>query len=203
MLGLAVLFGLGLWLILTIVAMFIGWCLGGKILPLKIFLAIFGFVLVMGQYLVKWRLEYLRIAQEAKYLCTTEANTIVYVNPKEWRKTNSLKIPYLNRMAEDEIIFRNVIYKKSREYPHYLAVYSADRLPMGVNNDFLKGYYLLIDEEKKQVLIEYTDIMFPFDPLSGKQQGKVWFSKIRDCWEDEFSEFNKQILLYTIQESNL
>lgn len=80
MLGLAILFGLFVWLIITIFATIIGYETGKKTG------AFFGFMLTMGGWIVYWILEYHYIQYKVNHLCKTEGGVTVYVTPEEWRK---------------------------------------------------------------------------------------------------------------------
>lgn len=85
MLGLAVLFGLGLWVLVTIVAMVIGAKFGRKPAT-KLLGAFLGFMLTMGGFIVYWTVEYYQIQRTVTHLCETEGGITVYVTPEEWRK---------------------------------------------------------------------------------------------------------------------
>ncbi len=88
MLGLAVLFFLGVWVVITIVAMVIGWKFAKKHWGTGAgFIGLFlGFMLTMGGFIVYWIIEYHQIQRTVTKLCETEGGIKVYVTPEEWRK---------------------------------------------------------------------------------------------------------------------
>ena len=80
MLGLAILFGLLVWIVVTLIAMRIGY----KIAKKKGLFA--GFMLTMGGWIVYWAIEFAYIQAKVSYLCEKEAGITVYVTPEQWRK---------------------------------------------------------------------------------------------------------------------
>lgn len=85
MLGLVILFGLGVWVILTIIAIVIGVKLG-KRLPIKrgrLLGGFLGFMLLMGGFIVYWIGEYIYIQVKVIQLCKSEGVSKVYVTPEE------------------------------------------------------------------------------------------------------------------------
>ncbi|QMT33951.1 hypothetical protein LNQ82_05630 [Conchiformibius steedae DSM 2580] len=80
MLGLAILFGLLVWIVVTLIAMTIGY----KIAKKKGLFA--GFMLTMGGWIVYWAIEFAYIQAKVSYLCKKEAGITVYITPEQWRK---------------------------------------------------------------------------------------------------------------------
>ncbi len=80
MFAIAVLFGLAVWVFITIIAILIG----AKTAGVKGAFA--GFMLTMGGFIVYWIVEYIYIQYTVTRLCETEGGITVYVTPEEWRK---------------------------------------------------------------------------------------------------------------------
>ena len=91
MLGLLVLFILGLWLLLTLLAMVFGykagkWLTGRRWAGLLGMFA--GFMLLMGGQVTHWVMEYREAKAYAASVCGL-AGYKIYVPPEEWKKTVS------------------------------------------------------------------------------------------------------------------
>ena len=85
MLGLAILFGLGIWLLLTLLAMMLGYKLGKRLTGKKWgrLLGMFaGFMLLMGGWIVYWIIEYQQTKAYAASVCGL-AGYQIYVQPEE------------------------------------------------------------------------------------------------------------------------
>ena len=91
MLGLLVLFILGLWLLLTLLAMVLGYKLGRRLTKKKwgrLFGMFTGFMLLMGGWITHWVVEYWQTKAYAASVCGL-AGYKIYVPPEEWKKTVS------------------------------------------------------------------------------------------------------------------
>jgi len=84
MLGFAIFLFLGVWLIITLLCMFLGWFLGRR-LPFsrgKWFGLFLGFMLPTGYYLVSWTAEYFMMQARVSELCKTQGGTKSYISPE-------------------------------------------------------------------------------------------------------------------------
>ena len=91
MLGLAILFGLCIWLLLTLLAMVLGYKLGRRLTKKKwgrLFGMFTGFMLLMGGWITHWVVEYWQTKAYAASVCGL-AGYKIYVPPEEWKKTVS------------------------------------------------------------------------------------------------------------------
>ena len=85
MLGLAVLFGLAVWVGFTFLIARCGYLIGKKFHYARTG-AFLGFMLIMGGWFVYWAIEFAYLQVKVTNLCEKEAGVTVYITPEEWRK---------------------------------------------------------------------------------------------------------------------
>lgn len=89
MFGLVVLFSLGLWIVLTVLAVKFGRKIFIRMLPQYGWAgkagAFAGFMLLMGGWIVKWKIENWQAIHYAQEACK-QTGVWVYVKPEEWKR---------------------------------------------------------------------------------------------------------------------
>ena len=190
MLGLAILFGLGIWLLLTLLAMMLGYKLGKRLTGKKWgrLLGMFaGFMLLMGGWIVYWIIEYQQTKAYAASVCGL-AGYQIYVQPEEWKKTVSseewngfkrYKVDHrLNGTSPLVITFEKNEYELSTKYNDRIVSYQRTSG---------EGYtsiseYLIYDSKRKEVLLKhtnvYTETSHGWNSLS---ELKFWINGIPNC----------------------
>lgn len=174
MLGLAILFGLAVWLIITIFATIIGYETGKKTG------AFIGFMLTMGGWIFYWILEYHYIQYKVNHLCKTEGGVTVYVTPEEYKvrlKSNNFdglpKIEYFG----DSVLFDGFEYISSKNNDRLVNFYSY------VNYDEFYIFRTIFFDKKTNIVLLSNNGVSVFTPsfandLSGL---KFWRGLIKDC----------------------
>lgn len=204
MLGLAILFGLFVWLIMTIFATIIGYETGKK------FGAFIGFMLTMGGWIVYWILEYHYIQHKVNHLCKTEGGVTVYITPEEWRKMigeeewRNLK-PLTNEEINERyqkntgkiLFFEGVKYRltfgqmgngniENNRLTYYDYSDSTDNIP--------RVSSILVDESSQKILVKRTYFSHT------KTRGYSFFAQIRDCSDSVSANFHTTAVKYSYQE---
>lgn len=174
MLGLAILFGLFVWLIITVFAIIIGYETGKK------FGAFIGFMLTMGGWIVYWIAEYHYIQYKVNHLCKTEGGVTVYVTPEEWRKMIGEEEwqksvytgnPDENYPKDDVINFGGREYRViSQINQRVLRYYSRDAGRYAIKNVYIEDF-LFYDMKLSKVL--YHQRVFSPD-ISDELNLKFW-----------------------------
>lgn len=164
MLGLAILFGLFVWLIITVFAIIIGYETGKKTG------AFCGFMLTMGGFIVYWIVEFIYIQAKVNHLCKTEGGVTVYITPEEWRKMIGeeewQKSVYTGN-PDENYPKDNVINFGGREYrvsyqinQRVLRYYSRDAGRYAIKNVYIEDF-LFYDMKLSKVL--YRQRVFTSD----------------------------------------
>ncbi len=202
MLGLSVLFFLGVWIVITLVAMVIGWKFAKKHWGIKAgFIGLFsGFMLTMGGFIVYWTIEYIQIQRTVAHLCETEGGIKVYVTPEEWRKQigeeewNTLtpytkeKISYSTEIGK-KIILDNIKFEYSKGNTHLnggilendkVALYITYTAPKPIYGS--KSISLLVEKNTHKVLLKDISFYYGTGPIANDLSGlKFWLNNIKDC----------------------
>lgn len=194
MFGLAILFGLAVWCIVTLIAMRIGYKIGKQINRPKTGM-VAGFMLTMGGWFMYWAIEFAYIQAKVRYLCEKEAGIKVYVTPEEYAKRLKFKsfndLPKI-RYKNNDIIFDGLIYR--------YRVSDNDRLGIIHSDEYLKYFSIsrraFIDKKTQVVLLKENSV-FVFEPsISNDISGlKFWNSTIRDCEFDEQVQFVNNLFI--------
>lgn len=133
MLGLAVLFFLGLWVLITLCATRAGWKLGKK-WGLAWLGALLAFMPLMGGWIIWWGIEYALNLKYAKEFCA-ETGIEIYVTPEEWKA-----------MVGGEEAWKQMPYeydgrpKASTEIPEILEHKGRKYKLFGKDNDRIYSY---------------------------------------------------------------
>ncbi len=186
MLGLSVLFFLGLWITLTIVAMVIGSKFGRK--PATKFLGAFlGFMLTMGGFIVHWAIEYYQIQSTVTELCETEGGIKVYVSPEEWRKQIGEEewngLAYLDERVKDTekpyfFIFKGKKYKAGFKTNHRIWSFS---IYDSIHDEIRIVDRIYVDTKSKKVLFQKTLFSTGAGAWLAGGSYKQWLNNIKDC----------------------
>ena len=188
--GLVWLIGLGIWVLLTPLAMTLGYKavtgLGGnRAFGLLSMFAVF--MLMIGGWIVYWIIEYQQAKAYAASVCGL-AGYQIYVQPEEWKKTVSseewngfkrYKVDHrLNGTSPLVITFEKNEYELSTKYNDRIVSYQRTSG---------EGYtsiseYLIYDSKRKEVLLKhtnvYTETSHGWNSLS---ELKFWINGIPNC----------------------
>ncbi len=191
MFGLAVLFGLGVWVLITLIAILIG----AKIAGVKG--AFFGFMLTMGGFIVYWIVEYIYIQHTVTKLCETEGGITVYVTPEEWRKQigeeewENLHEDWKNIDSSLHIDFQGRKYYGFTQINERISSYKyQDKQKNSISN--LDLIYL---DTKTQTPILRQHSFKVGTGLNSFSGLKFWLNNIDDCYVDKWS--SKDRFLHT------
>ena len=198
MLGLAILAGLALWCILTLLAMIIGFKVFRYIKKswLSGLLGAFtGFMLLMGGWFVYWYWEYHYLQKTVTKLCQEEGGLTVYVTPEEWRK--QIGEEEWNNLPEDwKHISHNLQFKFKGKVYH-----SHDQLNKRVisflandeRKDIIRDYdEIFVDKKSNQVLYRIHIFSVGAPAIAISLLGlKFWLNYINDCSVDKISYENR------------
>ena len=192
MLGLLVLFILGLWLLLTLLAMVFGykagkWLTGRRWAGLLGMFA--GFMLLMGGQVTHWVMEYREAKAYAASVCGL-AGYKIYVPPEEWKKTvseeewkqmaefKSWLVRPSQRNGPKTLVFEGEEYKIDSQIDNRLTSYERT---------IRKGYTmvwedLIYDVKRKEVLFKaihtHTGTGSGWESL---EELKFWIDSIPNC----------------------
>ena len=209
MLGLAILFGLGIWLLLTLLAMMLGYKLGKRLTGKKWgrLLGMFaGFMLLMGGWIVYWIIEYQQTKAYAASVCGL-AGYQIYVQPEEWKKTVSDE--EWKQMAE----FKPWLVRRSQRNGPKTLMFEGKEYKISLQeNQRLSGYIrisrkrytmiyetLMYDVPRKEVLFKTTDVNTGIGGSSGDVSPsdlKSWLNDIPDC--ESQKSFGQILNLYLV-----
>ncbi len=212
MLGLSVLFFLGIWIIITIVAMVIGSKFGRK--PATKFLGAFlGFMLTMGGFIVHWTIEYYKIQSTVTKLCETEGGIKIYITPEEWRKRigeNEWKklIPLTDFQIRNIQPPKKNIYFKGKEYKYTKGIYRAGNLEnvriklfnsydSSISNTIINRS-IVVDIETNKILIYANYINTGAGTISNSLSGlKFWMSNLPKCPKNYYRNYYDLVKQYS------
>ena len=192
MLGLAILFGLCIWLLLTLLAMVLGYKLGRRLTKKKwgrLFGMFTGFMLLMGGWITHWVVEYWQTKAYAASVCGL-AGYKIYVPPEEWKKTvseeewkqmaefKSWLVRPSQRNGPKTLVFEGEEYKIDSQIDNRLTSYERT---------IRKGYTmvwedLIYDVKRKEVLFKaihtHTGTGSGWESL---EELKFWIDSIPNC----------------------
>ena len=192
MLGLAILFGLCIWLLLTLLAMVLGYKLGRRLTKKKwgrLFGMFTGFMLLMGGWITHWVVEYWQTKAYAASVCGL-AGYKIYVPPEEWKKTvseeewkqmaefKSWLVRPSQRNGPKTLVFEGEEYKIDSQIDNRLTSYERT---------IRKGYTmvwedLIYDVKRKEILFKaihtHTGTGSGWESL---EELKFWIDSIPNC----------------------
>ncbi len=206
MLGLAVLFFLGLWIIITIAAMVIGSKFGRKPAT-KLLGAFLGFMLTMGGFIVYWTIEYYQIKNYVTNLCESEGGVKVYVTPEEFKerlRTNNWQglpkytvLPKGDEKNNEYIIFEGKEFKgfePNATIPE-ITIYRHMVRKRQLFTIYREKIYVF--NQPKVILTKYTSVFTSVPAVANNLAGlKFWINDIRDCDTDYHSVNDNKFSLY-------
>ena len=196
MLGLAILAGLALWCILTLLAMIIGFKVFRYIKKswLSGLLGVLtGFMLLMGGWFVYWYWEYHYLQKTVTKLCQEEGGLTVYVTPEEWRKQigeeewknlgtyeNYRKLNINSIVKERYIIINGQRYLSLNKINRRIIRYANWQK---INEFIDKQQDLLIDEQLNRILTKSTYFMIGSGKWLAGGSYKIWLNHLNGCKE--------------------
>ena len=202
MLGLAILFGLFVWIVITLMATMIGYKIGKKAHYPKMG-ALTGFMLIMDGWIVYWIIEFAYIQAKVSYLCKKEAGITVYVTPEQWRK----------QIGEEEWAHLfEFDYIKKQSYPSRDIIYEQKKyVPTASFNDRLIKYNqhqnisefigrmeaVVIDRKDKKAILHYTYFSAGAGHWITGGSPKFWLNNIQSCKNKIYQQFSNQIKFYS------
>lgn len=202
MLGLAILFGLAIWCVITLIAMIIGYIIGKKICYPKMGV-LTGFMLTMGGWIIYWWMEFMYIQAKVTKLCEKEAGVTVYVTPEEWRKqigeAEWKKIKELNNKEKQNYPQETITINKI-EYAPTIMINSHLIKFMTVQeiSEFIsKHNFFILDYKNKNILLEYTYFSAGSGSWLAGGSPKVWLNGIRSCDDYINQQFDGKIKFYS------
>ncbi|UOP04159.1 hypothetical protein [Conchiformibius kuhniae] len=199
MLGLAILFGLAVWCVVTLIATLIGYTIGKKKGMVT------GFMLTMGGWLVWWAVEFAYIQAKVSYLCHTEAGTTVYVTPEQWRKQigeaewQTLQEDFKNISSNWTVEFNGKkYYGLNQPNRRLINFYARDK-----NSDGISDYdEIYVDKITNQVLFTQRFFSVGTPAIANSLEGlKFWLDRVDDCGPDNDEDrfFHRNYTNYSIE----
>ena len=199
MLGLLVLFILGLWLLLTLLAMVFGYK-AGKWLTGRTWAGLLGmfagFMLLMGGQVTHWVMEYREAKAYAASVCGL-AGYKIYVPPEEWKKTVSEE--EWKQMAE----FKSWLVDPTEKNGPKTLVFEGEEYKINMQQDnrltsYMRStgkYYtrvseiLFYDVKRKEVLFKRVNVYTGVGSsgLASMTDFKFWLNDIPDCRSEKDS----------------
>ena len=199
MLGLLVLFILGLWLLLTLLAMVFGYK-AGKWLTGRTWAGLLGmfagFMLLMGGQIAHWVTEYRQAKAYAASVCGL-AGYKIYVPPEEWKKTVSEE--EWKQMAE----FKSWLVDPTEKNGPKTLVFEGEEYKINMQQDnrltsYMRStgkYYtrvseiLFYDVKRKEVLFKRVNVYTGVGSsgLASMTDFKSWLNDIPDCRSEKDS----------------
>lgn len=196
MFGLAILFGLLVWIVVTLIAMRIGYKIAKK---KGLFV---GFMLTMGGWFVYWAIEFAYIQAKVTALCEKEAGITVYVTPEQWRKQIGeeewIKIKEFNdierqRYPQEKITVKGTDYIPTMMINSHLINYSNTEY---IDNIIRKRISIVWDYYNKNILLKYTYFSAGAGNWLAGGSPKFWLNDIQSCDDDIYQKFNNHIQSY-------
>ena len=198
MFGLAILAGLALWCILTLLAMIIGFKVFRYIKKswLSGLLGVFtGFMLLMGGWFVYWYWEYHYLQKTVTKLCQEEGGLTVYVTPEEWRKQigeeewNNLPEDWKHISHNLQFKFKGKVYHGSTQLNKRVISFLANDERKDIIGDYDKIY---VDKKSNQVLYRIHIFSIGAPAIAISLRGlKFWLNHTNDCSVDKISYENR------------
>ena len=203
MLGLAILAGLALWCILTLLAMIIGFKVFRYIKKswLSGLLGVFtGFMLLMGGWFVYWYWEYHYLQKTVTKLCQEEGGLTVYVTPEEWRKQigeeewNNLPEDWKHISHDLQFKFKGKVYYGNDQLNKRVISFVAKDERKDIIGDYDE---ITVDKKSNQVLYRIHIFSIGAPAIAISLRGlKFWLNHTNDCsfgklsYEDRFFHTN-------------
>ena len=203
MLGLAILAGLALWCILTLLAMIIGFKVFRYIKKswLSGLLGVFtGFMLLMGGWFVYWYWEYHYLQKTVTKLCQEEGGLTVYVTPEEWRKQigeeewNNLPEDWKHISHDLQFKFKGKVYYGNDQLNKRVISFVAKDERKDIIGDYDE---ITVDKKSNQVLYRIHIFSVGAPAIAISLRGlKFWLNHTNDCsfgklsYEDRFFHTN-------------
>ena len=195
MFGLALLAGLALWCILTLLAMIIGFKVFRYIKKswLSGLLGVFtGFMLLMGGWFVYWYWEYHYLQKTVTKLCQEEGGVTVYVTPEEWRKQigeeewNNLPKDWKHISHDLQFKFQGKVYYGNDQLNKRVISF----VRMDKRKDIIRDYdKIFIDKNSNQILLRMHIFSVGAPSIVNSLYGlKFWLNHINDCYIYELSD---------------
>ena len=207
MLGLAILAGLALWCILTLLAMIIGFKVFRYIKKswLSGLLGVFtGFMLLMGGWFVYWYWEYHYLQKTVTKLCQEEGGLTVYVTPEEWRKQigeeewNNLPKDWKNISHDLQFKFQGKVYYGDSQLNKRVISFVANDERKDIIGDYDKIY---VDKKSNQVLYRIHIFSIGAPAIAISLRGlKFWLNHTNDCSVDCIFSSTRQSILMKIHQ---
>ncbi|KPN72123.1 hypothetical protein [Neisseria sp. 83E34] len=196
MLGLAVLFGLSVWIGLTVLAAYLCGKLTSKLGLGRRIGRFAGFMLLMGGWMVSWAMEYWTVRQTAQTMCK-DAGITVYVTPEDWRRRlgyqewKSFKLVQERVESNEELIFENRVYKISHKFNDRIFLYESHAYKKRVSS----YYRIIFDKEDGIVLFKSIRASVSKPAIANSLEGlKFWMETIPDCYKLGDSELLNEYL---------
>lgn len=180
------------WILLTLLAIYLGWKLGKKLstgLFWRWFGAFLGFMLLMGGWIVWWRIEYLMNLRYAEEMCK-EAGVEIYVTPAQWiemvgGEEEWKKMPYdfqsspqLDSDIPEILQFQGEKYNLSYQVNNRVFIYTFEknkfytRITSDLYHDILSNIFLF----------KRTEVFTGAGAIANSPDGfKFWINDIPDC----------------------
>ena len=198
MFGLAILAGLAVWCILTLLAMIIGFKVFRYIKKswLSGLLGAFtGFMLLMGGWFVYWYWEYHYLQKTVTKLCQEEGGLTVYVTPEEWRKQigeeewNNLPEDWKHISHDLQFKFQGKVYYGDSQLNKRVISFLAN----DERKDIIRDYdEIFVDKKSNQVLYRIHIFSVGAPAIAISLLGlKFWLNYINDCSVDKISYENR------------
>ena len=207
MLGLAILFGLFVWIVITLMSTMIGYKIGKKAHYPNMG-ALTGFMLIMGGWIVYWIIEFAYIQAKVSYLCKKEAGITVYVTPEQWRKQiGEEEWEKLKPFTDKESDQRYAIYNnKTLSFDNRIYKYTRGNMRAGnIENTRLSYYdfydkigivpiisHILVDENTKKILVKKTYFIY----TKKWEDLRIWIAS-RNCSDTIHKQFHNIALKYS------
>ena len=198
MFGLVVLFSLGLWIVLTILAVKFGRKIFIQMLPQYAWAgkagAFAGFMLLMGSWIVPWTIEYIQGMRFATEMCK-QAGVHVYVTPQEWKQMlggdeewrkfklhrQRTRDPVTYKVLpgyQEYLNFRGNRYHLDDAWSHRVLVYSRTKW---YNYVFLNET-IFYDSQSGKVLWGYMSVKGKAPNIANNLNGlKFWLDTYPEC----------------------
>ncbi|KPN72125.1 hypothetical protein [Neisseria sp. 83E34] len=196
MLGLAVLFGLLVWIGLTVLAAYLCGKLTWKLGLGRRIGRFAGFVLLMGGWMVSWAMEYWTLRQTAQEWCKNSGFT-VYVTPEEyWAKISEQERQDLETVQERVkdgrvLVFEDKKYKASYRYNNRIVNYSYSEYKPHIVSD----YDIFYDEKDRIALFKIMEVRIRVPAIANDLEGlKFWLETVQGCDSFDDWELKKQYL---------
>ncbi len=206
MLGLAVLFGLAVWIAITIGAVFLG-AKALKIWWTKPYAGLLGgflgFMLTMGGFMVYWAVEYIQIQRTVTHLCETEGGITVYVTPEEWRKQIGEEewgelVAYnrsqRQRFNKHHKVIDNIEYYSTEKFSNRVIKYTAYRT---IGEYIGEMNYIVVDVPTSKVLLETKFFTVGSGSWAAGGSYKSWINSVNSCSRIISQDFYKLIRSYS------